>query len=84
MEPYVAATSGMAGLVLSILIFVLGICLVLAPLFIWKWTKATKAEVTRLNANIIVMITMLRRWEHRYLLLDGEQVPDTKEERIVK
>ncbi|XXJ19764.1 hypothetical protein ACR42D_09525 [Desulfovibrio caledoniensis] len=82
MDPYIAATNGVVMLILLILLLVLLFCLIFAPLFIWKWTKATKNEVNRLNANIIVLVTMLKRWENRYLLVDGEQSPDHKEERV--
>ncbi|WP_319584918.1 hypothetical protein [uncultured Pseudodesulfovibrio sp.] len=84
MDSYIAATSGMALLFLLALMTTLFFCLIFAPLFIWKWTKATKNEVTRLNANIIVLVTMLKRWENRYLLLDGEASPDHREERLLK
>lgn len=82
METYMAASGGIIWLILTLLSFVLLFFLVFAPLFIWKWTKATKEETTRLNDNIIVLVTMLRRWETRYLLLDGEQPPKTEGERL--
>lgn len=82
METYMAASGGIIWLVLTLLSFVLLFFLVFAPLFIWKWTKATKEETTRLNDNIIVLVTMLRRWEARYLLLDGEKPPMTEGERL--
>jgi hypothetical protein len=75
------ATNGVVLLIFSILSLILAFCLVFAPLFIWKWTKATKRETARLNNNIIVLVTMLKRWESRYLLLDGEQSPDREDER---
>lgn len=81
MEPYLMATNGVVWLILCILSLILAFCLVFAPLFIWKWTKATKRETARLNNNIIVLVTMLKRWESRYLLLDGEQSPDREDER---
>ena len=81
MEPHLMATNGVVWLILSILSLILAFCLVFAPLFIWKWTKATKRETARLNNNIIVLVTMLKRWESRYLLLDGEQSPDREDER---
>ena len=81
MEPYLMATNGVILLILSILLLVLAFCMVFAPLYIWKWTKATKRETARLNNNIIVLVTMLKRWESRYLLLDGEQSPDREDER---
>lgn len=81
MEPYLMATNGVVLLIFSILSLILAFCLVFAPLFIWKWTKATKRETARLNNNIIVLVTMLKRWESRYLLLDGEQSPDREDER---
>ncbi|WP_338666946.1 hypothetical protein [Pseudodesulfovibrio methanolicus] len=84
MEPYIAATNGVVIFFLLFMLLILLFCLIFAPLFIWKWTKATKAEVTRLNANIIVLVTMLKRWEDRYLLVDGEPSPDRKEERVFK
>lgn len=82
METYMAASGGIIWLVLTLLSFVLLFFLVFAPLFIWKWTKATKEETTRLNDNIIVLVTMLRRWEARYLLLDGEKPPMAEGERL--
>ncbi|WFS60997.1 hypothetical protein LF599_09920 [Pseudodesulfovibrio thermohalotolerans] len=84
MEPYITATNGVILVFLLILTLILLFCLILAPLFIWKWTKATKREITRLNSNTIALITMLKRWENRYLLVDGEQSPDHKDERLFK
>ncbi|WP_272699685.1 hypothetical protein [Desulfovibrio sp. Fe33] len=78
------ATNGVILVILCILALILLFCLIFAPLFIWKWTKATKKEITRLNANMIVLVTMLKRWENRYLLVDGEQSPDHKDERLFK
>lgn len=82
MDTIAAASGGILWLVLSLLSFVLLCFLVLAPLFIWKWTKATKAETTRLNDNLIVLVTMLKRWETRYLLVDGEEPTRTEAERL--
>lgn len=84
MDPNIAATNGVVMLILIILLIILSFCLIFAPLFIWKWTKATRNEVAKLNANIIVLVTMLKRWENRYLLVDGEQSPDHKDERVLK
>ena len=84
MDSYIAATNGVIMLILFVLLLILVFCLIFAPLFIWKWTKATKSEVARLNANVIVLVTMLKRWENRYLLIDGEPSPDHKEERVFK
>jgi len=81
MEPYFMATNGVVLLILIILLLILAFCLFFAPLFIWKWAKATQRETARLNNNIIVLVTMLKRWESRYLLLDGEQSPDREDER---
>lgn len=46
---------------LWILFFVIGICLVLAPLFIWKWTKATARAVEENNRLLRILI---QRIEH--------------------
>lgn len=82
MENLVAASGGIIWLALSLLSLVLCLFLALAPLFVWKWTKATKEETTRLNDNLIVLVTMLKRWETRYLLVDGEQTPKSEGERL--
>lgn len=41
--------------------FFLAISLVLAPLFIWKWTKATTEEMKRLNHNVAIIAKAVQR-----------------------
>jgi HAMP domain-containing protein len=41
--------------------FFLVISLVLAPLFIWKWTKATTNEIEKLNHNVAIIAKALRK-----------------------
>lgn len=51
------------GLSILFLILMLAYCLIFAPLYIWKWTKATKKEITRLNNNLAVAINCLQNIE---------------------
>lgn len=54
--------------VLSVFVFwalvgVLALCLALAPLFIWKWTKATAHAVEENNRLLRILITRMERRE---------------------
>lgn len=55
------------GVTIAVLFWVLcvivGVCLALAPLFIWKWTKATARAVEENNRLLRILIQHLGRSE---------------------
>lgn len=63
------------GTILGFVWFVFGIILVISPLFIWKWAKATCSEVAELKKEVVVLNCMLERLE----LMARSIAPETAE-----